>query len=131
MARSNFSRIGLFAAVFGALALSACTANDATVVSTNLSTDSDNFKVPRRVVLYNGITDQYIQKVEGFCSLQPSTLGDVAVVCKTDFGYVKHIWKMGDNVTVFVEQLDPKQVSSSFYTVVFKPSVIIPNIEIR
>ena len=36
-----------------------------------------------------------------------------------------------DNVTYFSEQLDSKNVSASHYKVVFKPSVIIPDIEMR
>lgn len=120
----------LFMGVVGiavAIGLAACS-SDATVVSQNLSTAADNFEIPRRVVLYNGITDAYIQTVEGYCSLGPSTTGDVAVTCKTSTGYVKHIWTLGDNVTVFSEQLLDADVSTQHYRVLFKPSEIIPSI---
>jgi ABC-type Fe3+-hydroxamate transport system substrate-binding protein len=111
------------------VSLAACS-SDAKVVSDNLSKEADNFKVPRRVVLYNGFTDQYIQEIQGFCSLQPSSL-TIAVVCKVDGSYVKHSWLVGDNTTVFSEQLTGVNVSASFYKVIFKPSVIIPAIELR
>jgi hypothetical protein len=36
-----------------------------------------------------------------------------------------------DNVTYFVEQLDSAGVSSDRYRVIFKPTVILPDIEVR
>ena len=42
-----------------ALAVAGCSAAD--VASSNISQDSDNFRVQRRVVFINGITDQYLQ----------------------------------------------------------------------
>ena len=66
------------------LTLAAC-ANDAEVASSNLSTEADNFHVNRRIVFYNGITDQYILTITGLCSIQKgdSIPKEVAVVCKT------------------------------------------------
>jgi hypothetical protein len=113
------------------LSLAACS-TDADVASRNISTAADLFQVPRRVVLYNGITDQYIQTVEGFCSLGNNDApGTVSVTCKTDKGFVKNIWVLGDNVTVFAEQLQDVNVSTSFYKVTFKPSAIVPDIQLR
>ena len=53
-------------AITGALMLSlgACTP-----ASYNLSNDSDNFRVMRRVVFVNGITDKYLLSIEGLCSI--------------------------------------------------------------
>ena len=114
-----------------ALALAGCS-SDADVASRNISTAADNFEVPRRVVLYNGITNEYIQTVEGFCSLgNHDDEGEVSVTCKTDKGFVKHIWKLGDNVTVFAEQLVDVAVSTQFYKVRFKPTAIVPDIELN
>jgi len=111
----------------GALGLAGCS-SDADTVSKNLSKDADNFEVTRRVVLYNGITDTYTLAIVGKCSLN-NDAGD-SVTCKMDNGeYVKHIFRMGDNMTLFAEQLDTKDVSSKRYKVYFKPEQIIPDIE--
>ena len=113
------------------LALAGC--NDASVVSQNLSQDADNFRVMRRVVFYNGITNDYILTIEGFCSQQPEPIAKkIAVVCKVGEGqYKKHFLGLSDNVTYFSEQLESKGSSASRYRVTFKPSTIIPEFELR
>lgn len=118
------------AAIAMIAALSAC--SDADVASRNLSQAADNFEVPRRVVLYNGITDAYIQEVKGFCSRGNNDTGnEVTITCKTPTGFVKHMWVLGDNQLVFVEQLQDVKVGTDFYTVNFKPAVIIPDFRAR
>ena len=106
--------------------------DDADVASRNLSKAADNFEVVRRVVFYNGITDRYILVIEGRCSIHDDGLGQLEVVCKTGNGeYKKHFLGLSDNVTYFAEQLDGKNVSIDHYRVVFKPDVIVPNVEVR
>lgn len=111
--------------------MSACT--DADVVSENISKDADNFKVQRRVVFYNGITGDYMLTIEGKCSLGNFDKGgQLSVTCKTgEKEYKKHFLGLSDNVTYFVEQLTGANVSPYHYKVIFKPSVILPDIEIR
>ncbi len=113
-------------------ALAGCS-SDADVASRNVSKASDNFEVARRVIFYNGITNDYLLIIEGYCSLgNKDKARNLSVTCKTGPGvYKKHFLGLSDNVTFFVEQLDAKNVSTSFYRVVFKPSTIIPDIEIR
>lgn len=114
------------------LLLGAC--NEADVVSYNLSQEADKFNVLRRVVFYNGITDQYMLTIEGYCSLgNDRTADEISVTCKTgvDDEYKKHFLGLSDNVTYFIEQLDGENVSPDHYKVVFKPSTILPDIEIR
>jgi hypothetical protein len=111
--------------------LTAC-ASDADVASRNVSKAADNFEVARRIVFINGITDQYLLTIEGFCSLgNDRTDTEISVTCKVNGGYKKHFLGISDNVTYLVEQLEPKNVSTSFYRVVFKPSTIIPDIDVR
>ena len=114
------------------LGLSACD-KDADVVSRNLSTDADNFKIMRRVVFYNGITGNYILEITGLCSLgNQDTSKRMTVTCRTGSStYKKHFLGLSDNVTFFAEQIESANASSYFYKVVFKPSTIIPEIEIR
>jgi hypothetical protein len=119
----------LLAAVGAAATLSAC-GSDADVASENLSKAADNFEIQRRVVFFNGITDKYLLTIEGRCSIEDEG-NQLEVVCKTNDGLKKHFLGLSDNVSYFVEQLKGKNVSTSHYRVVFKPSVIVPDIDLR
>lgn len=106
--------------------------NDANVASENLSQEADNFRVVRRIIFYNGFTNDYMLEIKGRCSLQPTTTTrGIAAVCKVGDGYKKHILGLSDNVTYFVEQLEGRNVSPNFYQVSFKPTVIIPDIRLE
>jgi len=113
------------------LILSAC--SDADIASHNLSKAADYFEVNRRVVFYNGITGDYMLTIEGLCSLGNNDApGTLTVTCKTGEGqYKKNFLGLSDNVTYFVEQIDAKSVDKYHYKVIFKPSVIVPDIDIR
>jgi len=125
----KYRTVGFLAAAAVALAgITACS-SDADTASKNLSKDAENFKVLRRVVFYNGITDSYILEVTGYCSVEPGST--LTITCKTDGGYKKHYLQNSDNVTWFAEQLDARDVSTSHYKVIFKPSTIIPSVEAR
>jgi len=112
--------------------LSGCS-DDARVVSQNLSKAADNFEVNRRVVFYNGITSDYLLSIEGLCSIEPLLQPSrVAVICKVGATeYKKHFLGLSDNVTYFVEQLDPNKASPHYYRVTFKPSTIIPDVRMQ
>ena len=115
------------------LALTACAPDDAHVASYNLSRAADMFEVDRRVVFYNGITGDYILVVEGKCSIEADTLDNqLELTCKTGPDvYKKHFLGLSDNVTYFAEQMESVGVSTYHYRVIFKPSAIIPDIEVR
>ena len=107
--------------------------SDADTVSYNISKEADYFNVNRRVVFYNGITGEYMLTVEGRCSLgNQDSAWQLSITCKTgEDSYKKHYLWLSDNVTYFVEQLESKDVSAYHYKVIFKPSVIVPDIDIR
>ena len=111
--------------------LTGCT--DADIASTNLSRAADSFEVTRRIVFYNGITGDYMLEIDGLCSLGNSDLsGELSVTCKTGEGaYKKHFLGLSDNVTYFVEQIESVEASPYYYRVIFKPSVIIPDIDLQ
>jgi hypothetical protein len=113
------------------VALAGC--SDADIASANLSKAADQFEIARRVVFYNGITDSYMLTIEGLCSLGNSdSKGQLTVTCKTGPGaFKKHFLGLSDNVTYFVEQLEPADVNTYRYRVIFKPSVIVPDINIK
>lgn len=124
------------ALVIGALALTGCDApSDKAYVSKNISTDADNFKVLRRIILYNAITDNYILEVTGFCSVQAyAEHRQLEVVCKTGKDiYQKHIYGYSDNTPYTLEQMDNNKASPYHYKIVFKPKSILPlqNVEVR
>ena len=118
-------------AIVAILGLNGC--DDASVASRNLSTASDMFEIERRIVFYNGITDNYILTIEGKCSIEVDIHDEqLEVVCKTgENKFKKHFLGISDNVTYFVEQLEAKGVSVYHYRVIFKPQSIIPDIDFR
>ncbi len=107
--------------------------DDANVASRNLTKAADNFEVNRRIVFYNGITDNYILEIEGLCSFDLNESKTAFnVICKVGNNkYKRHTLVLSDNVTAFVEQLEPNKVSAYHYRVTFKPLVIIPDVDIR
>lgn len=117
--------------------LAACDQHDSDVVSENLSTEADQFHIARRIVFYNGITGDYMLTIEGLCALgNYDDPGELTVTCKLGEDangeglYKKHFLGLSDNVTYFVEQMEAKSVSAYHYKVIFKPSTIIPGVDL-
>jgi hypothetical protein len=107
--------------------------SDADVASENISKAADSFEIARRIVFYNGITGEYILTIEGLCSLgNYDPAGSLSVTCKTGpSSFKKHFLGLSDNVTYFAEQIESSSVDVYFYRVIFKPSVIIPDIDLQ
>lgn len=120
------------AVVAGCLLGFAACESDADVASKNLSKAADQFEVNRRIVFFNGITDQYLMTIEGFCSIQPDPGEEqLEVTCKVgDDQYKKHFFGMSDNTAYFVEQMEGKDVSTTHYRVIFKPQTIVPDVDL-
>lgn len=115
-----------------ALGIAGCS-RDADVASYNISAAADNFEINRRVVFYNGITGDYMLSIEGLCSLgNHDDAKTVTVTCKTGPGqYKKNFLGLSDNVTYFAEQIEPAATDVYHYQVTFKPSTIIPSVQLR
>ena len=113
------------------MALSSCSAAD--TASYNLSKQADSFQVFRRIVFYNGITGEYMLQIEGLCSLgNDDGSGEISITCKVaEEQYKKHYLGLSDNVTYFVEQIDSIFVDQYHYLVIFRPTTIIPDIELQ
>lgn len=113
------------------IALGAC--SNADIASKNLSKAADNFEVNRRIVFYNGITGGYILTVEGRCSLGNNDAPKkLSVTCQTGpKEYKKHFLGLSDNVTFFAEQVEAVEASPYHYRVMFKPDVLVPNIDLN
>jgi hypothetical protein len=114
-----------------ALGLSSCQ-QESEVAAYNVSQAAHNFEVNRRVVFYNGITSEYILTIEGLLSVVVEPDQKLSVIVKTGpKEYKKHYLGISDNVTWFCEQLDSVKASPFHYRVVFRPSTIIPDIEVK
>lgn len=129
--KKNNKIIGSVVAVAAALSLAACNAAD--TASRNISYESDNFKVMRRIVFVNGITDKYLLSIEGLCSITKDKEDNwLEVTCKTgDDQYKKHFLGISDNVTYFVEQMDASSVDTFHYKVAFRPEELLPDIDLQ
>lgn len=134
-----FKALALSAVLALGFSTAACT-SDADTASANLSAEAEAFKILRRVVFYNGITDSYILVVEGFCSVEVKPDNLFEVTCKTavkgaegakEDEYKKHFLGRSDNVTWFAEQIDGANVSTRHYKVIFKPTSIIPDVDVK
>ena len=113
--------------------LSACKAPDAIIASRNLSAAADDFQIDRRIVFYNGVTDQYMLVIEGKCAIEvDASKNKLDVTCKTgENTFKKHFLGFSDNVTYVVEQIDPISVSTYHYKIVFKPQAVLPDVRMK
>ncbi len=114
------------------LTLTGCTS--AETVGYNISRESDEFKVKRRITFINLRTGDYLFTMTGLCSIQGgngSLNDELEVICKTgEDKYQKHFLFLAQETTYVVEQLDYSDVSRYDYEFVFRPEAIIP-IEIK
>lgn len=96
-------------------------------VSHNISREADEFRVHRRIVFYNSITDKYMLEVVGNCAVDLSRDNVLELTCKVAHKeYQKHYLGLSDNVTYTVEQLEFSDVNPYKYQLIFKPESIIP-----
>lgn len=114
-----------------AVILTGCT-SEADTVSENLSKSTDSFSVQRKIVFFNGITDNYLLTIEGLCAIDVDDAKKISVTCKVgDDTYKKHYLGLSDNVSYFVEQTDAKYEDAYHYKVLFRPEEIIPDIDLQ
>ena len=106
--------------------------SEADIASRNLSVAADAFEINRRIVFYNGITDSYMLTIEGRCSIFSDNEDlQLEVTCEVGDGqFKKHFLGLSDNVTYFVEHLNPTSVSKYHYRVIFRPTTVVPEVEI-
>ena len=111
------------------LGLAGC--NDADTVNHNITQDAENFKVERRIVFINGITDKYLLTIEGKCNIEDDG-NQLEVICKVgEDQYKKDFLGLSDNITYMAEQVEPITEDPYHYKVTFKPEVLIPDVDLR
>jgi hypothetical protein len=130
----TFKKTALVAAGVLALgaSLTACGpgTSDRDMADKNMSTAADNFEITRHIVGINGITDKYLFEIVGKCSINDQG-NQIEVMCKeANNAYKKYMMGLSDNVTYFVTPLDATDVSVTRTRVIFKPEVLIPEIEL-
>lgn len=113
-------------------ALAGCS-TDARIASHNLSKKADQFEIERRVVFYDAIQGVYLLSIEGRCSLRADRNdSQLEVTCRTgENEYKKHFLGLSDNVTYFAEQTKEAEVGVYRYKVIFRPTAIIPDIDME
>ena len=114
------------------IGITGCTS--AETVSYNISRESDEFKVKRRITFVNLRTGEYLFTMTGKCSIQGGSSdvnSELEVVCRIgEDKYQKHMLYIANETTYVVEQLEDIDVSRYDYEFVFRPEAIIP-IEIK
>lgn len=120
----------------GATTIAGCQwGSDADIAAANLSTAAEQFEINRRIVFFNGITDKYLLEIRGRCSVETGSsalAGSLEVTCKTGpNSFKKAFLGLSDNVSYLVEQIDAADVSVYTYRVIFKPDVIVPDLELN
>lgn len=112
--------------------LTGCTSAD--TVSYNISRDSDEFKVKRRITFVNLRTGDYLFTMTGKCSIQGGSSdlnSELEVICRIgEDKYQKHLLYLAEETTYIVEQLEDSDVSRYDYEFIFRPEAIIP-VEIK
>lgn len=114
------------------IALTGCTSS-ADKVSENLSKDAEQFRIVRRIVGINGITDKIEFEVIGRCSVEGDGLGNLnalIVVCKEPGGYKKHFVGMSENMSFISTQIDAAPSSEFRTKFILKPENIIPDFDL-
>ena len=108
--------------------LTGCTS--AETVSYNISRESDEFKVKRRITFVNLRTGEYLFTMTGKCSIQSGSSdvnSELEVVCRIgEDKYQKHMLYLAEETTYVVEQLEDVDVSRYDYEFIFRPEAIIP-----
>ena len=110
-------------------ALTGCT-SAADTANKNLSKSAENFEVQRRIIGINGITDEVLFTVEGFCSIENDG-AKLDVICKVDSDSVERTTLgLSDNVTYVSTQLAAEDIDFYRPRIIFRPETIVPNVDL-
>jgi hypothetical protein len=112
------------------LGVTGCT-SAADTANENLDKAAENFEVPRRITGINGITDEVIFTVEGFCSLEHAD-GVFHATCLVDEDGSVERTSLGlsDNVTFLSTQIGSAKVDLFRPRVIFRPETIVPDFDL-
>jgi ABC-type uncharacterized transport system auxiliary subunit len=116
-----------------ALTLTGCFAfSTADTVNYNLSKDANEFNVYRRLTVTNARTDTIMLQCEGLMSLDNNSSDELVVTIKTgEDKYYKNYVYLNDWTCYVMEQTEPKTADKYHYELIFYPSKIIPEVEVK
>ena len=97
-------------------------------VSQNMTEESDNFNVVRKVTVINAIKNDIIFQMSGRMSIKADKEDNQLeiIVEEKDGKYQKHIIGLSDNVSYVVEDVTTKNVSKYQYEINYNPKMWIP-----
>lgn len=101
-------------------------ADQASIVSHNISKQADNFNVVRRITVINCIQGDVLFVMEGKMSIETTSEKLYIIVEDGDGSYKKHIIGLSDNVTYTLEDLSSNHVDRYNYTINYNPRMWIP-----
>ena len=125
--------VAVIAVLAAALIVTACGDSNADKVNENLGKEAEKFKVQRKIVGINGITDKVIFEAEGRCSIEQNDAlpANLEVICKHGpDDYRKHFVGLADNVTWVSTQLKGLDVSEYRTKFVFRPESLVPDVDL-
>lgn len=104
-----------------AISLTGCT--EVTTASQSVSEAADNFKVCRRITVFNLRTDTILYEFEGYSSIhEDSTDGQLEITSCTGKGeYKKDFIKLADEVTYIVQDLGGNEYEPFHYRWTIRP----------
>lgn len=97
------------------------------VIKNKLELSEANFNAYRRIVFYNVRLGETVFACEGFAHLSIDEDGDVEIVVKTgENKYLRHYLGQKQDITYFSEELEPQEIDSFRYQIVWNPKLWIP-----
>lgn len=115
---------------FIAVVFSGCAKADK--VNYNLKQESRQFKVERRIVVYNARTDKVILEIEGFINIENTSNDELMITAQTGpEEYRKNYVYLNGYTLYTVEDITGTHTDPYHYKMYFhEPSSMIPNVEI-
>lgn len=106
------------------LALTAC--RQAETVRLNLQREADDFKVRRRITVFNTRTDTPMMQITGLLAISVDADGDLNIIIEKEPGeYVLNYAHLSQDTTYIVEQIETKEVSKYAYEIIFYPQRLV------
>ena len=119
----------VLAAIIAVFALAACSTK-ADTVNHNLDKDAESFKVFRKIIFYNGITDKQMLEIQGFCSIEYGGR-KIDVTCKEGEQYYRNTLTRSNNSFILSQQLQNSDVSDTRYKFIVRPGSLIPDVDVQ
>ena len=112
------------------LLLSASMCSDSYHANRNLTISANQFEINRNIIFYSSWTDTELVSITGYCSIEDKEF-KLWVTCQDKDGIKRHQLGRSSNVTYFMTQIEPVDISLYRTRIIWKPESFIPDIDIR